>query len=105
MSVVEAERRAISRALAMGGARAVARVQYGTYTVASRTRAGTSHIVSVVDGAYFCTCEAGVSGKPCWHGAAVLIAKVEHASGGRVTGPSARCATSQVRAPEVARAA
>lgn len=81
--------RAINKALAMGGASTVERVRYGTYKVASRTREQLHHTVSVdARGTYHCTCEAGLQGRPCWHAAAVYIAKVEHASGGRVAGPS-----------------
>ena len=83
------QQRAISKALAMGGAQTVERVRYGTYRVASRTRAQLAHTVSVVEGTYWCTCEAGLAGRPCWHAAAVFVAKAE-ATGVRVTGPAAR---------------
>lgn len=43
--------------------------------------------VRVVDGRWSCDCEAGRSGRPCAHQAAVLIRKME-ADGGRVTGPA-----------------
>jgi hypothetical protein len=91
MASTGAEARAISRALANGGAAAVRRVRYGLYRVESASRPGTAHTVSVdARGRYRCSCEAGVAGRPaCWHRAAVWIAKVEHASRGkaRVTGP------------------
>jgi hypothetical protein len=91
MALSGSERNAISRALARGGAAAVERVRYGRYRVASASRPGTAHIVSVDDqGRYRCDCEAGVVERACWHAAAVLIAKVEHASGARVTGPGRR---------------
>jgi SWIM zinc finger len=90
MAPQELHRRAIARALAQGGAAAVRRVRYGLYRVESATRAGMQHTVSVdARGVYRCSCECGLAGRPCWHQAAVLIAKVEHASKGRVTGPSA----------------
>ena len=55
--------------------------------MASASRAGVVHTVTVdAAGAYACDCEAGRHGKPCWHAAAVYVARVEHASGGRVTG-------------------
>jgi hypothetical protein len=86
----ELRRRAIARALAQGGAAAVRRVRYGLYRVASATRAGAQHTVSVdARGVYRCSCAGGLAGRPCWHQAAVLIAKVEHASKGRVTGAAA----------------
>lgn len=84
MARSELERRAIARALAMGGAAAVTRRRYGLYRVASNTRPGLSHTVSVdARGQYWCTCEAGLAGRPCWHAGAVYVAKVE-AGGARV---------------------
>jgi hypothetical protein len=93
MALTSGERSAISRALARGGAAAVARARFGLYRVASASRPGTVHTVSVdARGRYRCDCEAGVAGKACWHAAAVYVAKVEHASkgGARVTGPGRR---------------
>jgi hypothetical protein len=93
MALTSSERSAISRALARGGAAAVARVRFGLYRVASSSRPGTVHTVSVdAAGRYRCDCEAGVAGRACWHAAAVFVAKVEHASqgGARVTGPGRR---------------
>src|SRR4051794_30520623 len=88
MDVRTAQQRAIGRALANGGAAAVRRVRCGLYKVESSSRPGTVHTVSVeASGTYRCTCEAGVAERVCWHQAAVYIAKLEHASGGRVTGP------------------
>jgi hypothetical protein len=80
-------RRAFTRALANGGAAVVRRERYGLYRVKSATRVGVWHTVSVVGRNWFCTCEAALSGKPCWHQAATYIAKVE-AGGGRVSGPA-----------------
>lgn len=84
-----AQQRAISRALAMGGAAAVRRIRCGLYKVESATRPGMVHTVSVdASGAYHCSCEAAVSGRAsCWHRASVYIARLEHNSGVRVTGP------------------
>ena len=91
MALRGSERNAISRALARGGAAAVGRVRYGRYRVASASRPGTAHAVSVDDqGWYHCDCEAGVAARVCWHVAAVFIAKLEHVSGARVTGPGRR---------------
>jgi hypothetical protein len=89
MALGESERSAIGRALARGGAAAVTRIRYGLYRVASNSRGGRFHTVTVDGrGRYRCDCEAGVAGKVCWAQAAVLIAKTEHASQGRarVTG-------------------
>lgn len=84
-----AQRNAIRRALAHGGAAVVSRVRFGRYRVASASRPGSMHSVSVDEhGTYRCSCEAGKAGRPCWHAAAVYIAKVERASKGRVTGPA-----------------
>lgn len=94
MGPEELRRRAISKALAMGGAGTVARVRYGTYRVASRTRAGLTHTVSVVGQNFFCTCPAGAAGRPCWHAAAVFVAKIE-AHGARVTGPGTQVAPAE----------
>lgn len=78
----------MARALTRGGAAAVSRIRFGLYRVASSSRAGRFHTVSVdARGAYRCDCEAGIAGKPCWAQAAVYIAKVE-SGGGRVTGPA-----------------
>jgi hypothetical protein len=91
MSTAEIQRRAIHRALALGGAALVQRVRFGLYRVESATRPGTFHTVSVdAAGHYRCTCEAGVSGRACWHQASVFIAKAEaNNKGWRVTGPAA----------------
>jgi hypothetical protein len=91
MALTGSERSAISRALARGGAAAVGRVRYGLYRVGSASRPGTVHTVSVdAQGRYRCDCEAGMAGRVCWHAAAVFVAKVEHTSGARVTGPGRR---------------
>lgn len=80
-----AQQRAIGKALAMGGAGAVTRVRFGLYQVRSATRPGAQHTVSQdAGGRLHCSCEAGLSGKPCWHAGAVYVAKVE-SGGGRVT--------------------
>jgi hypothetical protein len=93
MGAAELRRRAISRALANGGAAAVRRVRYGLYRVASASRAGHFHTVGVDErGTYRCSCEAGIANKVCWAMAAVFIAKVEHASKARVTGPASPAA-------------
>ena len=98
MALSGSERNAVQRALARGGAAAVARVRFGLYRVVSNSRPGTHHTVSVEDaGRYRCDCEAGVAGRACWHAAAVFVAKVEHTSGGRVTGPGGRPAGLPVR--------
>ena len=90
MAPQELRRRAIARALANGGAAAVRRVRFGLYEVASASRPGTQHRVRVIGANWFCSCEASLAGKPCWHQAAVYVAKLEHAMGGkgRVTGPA-----------------
>lgn len=87
-----AQGRAISRALAHGGASCVRRVRCGLYKVQSATRPGMVHTVSVdAGGAYHCSCEAALAGCPaCWHRASVYIARLEHNSGVRVTGPATR---------------
>jgi hypothetical protein len=85
------ERKAISRALELGGAAAVRRLRYGVYAVASASRPGVVHTVTVDGaGAWTCTCEAGRRGRVCWHRASVFIAKVERAGGARVIGPVPR---------------
>ncbi len=93
MTNQELQRRAINRALARavanGGAAAVRRIRCGHYKVQSATRPGLTHTVSVdAGGTYHCSCEAGLAGRICWHTASVYVAKVEHASGGRVVGPA-----------------
>lgn len=87
MEVDERQRRAISRALARGGAK---RVEPGVYPDTYRVRSGTReecwHNVAVDGGVYRCDCEAGLARLPCAHAAAVYVARLE-ASGARVTGP------------------
>ena len=92
MAPGELRRRAIARALANGGAAAVRRVRYGHYEVASASRPGTRHRVKVIGANWFCSCEASLAGRPCWHQAAVWLAKLEHTSRVRVTGPGTRLA-------------
>src|SRR5687768_15443010 len=88
-TVVEMRQRAIYRALANGGAAAVTRIKCGHYLVQSATRPGLTHTVRVDGATWHCTCEAAVAGRAsCWHRAAVLIAKTEHVSGAKVTGPA-----------------
>jgi hypothetical protein len=87
MERAELERRAITRALAMGGASCVTRLKFGSYAVESASRPGTVHRVSVVGQTYLCSCEAGLAGRPCWHAGAVYVAKIQ-VGGGRVTGPA-----------------
>jgi SWIM zinc finger len=105
MSIEQQRRNAISRALAHGGAAAVTRVRFGLYRVASASRPGAAHTVSVdARGAYRCSCEAGLAGRPaCWHRAAVFVAKLEHAmrGKGRVTSPAAPSAPAPVLAPVI----
>ena len=92
MSTEQAQRNAISRALARGGASVVTRVRYGLYRVASGSREGRFHTVSVDErGVYRCDCEAGIAHRVCWAMAAVFIAKTE-AKGARVTSPSREAA-------------
>lgn len=78
---------AIQKALELNGAAKVERIQYGVYRVPSAT-SERSYLVTVHGSEYVCDCTAGMHGKACWHGAAVLIAKVEHASSARVIGPA-----------------
>jgi hypothetical protein len=98
-------RRAISRALARGGAAAVTRVRYGLYQVASSSRPGRFHTVAVdAGGRYRCDCEVE---RACWHAGAVFVAKVP-AGGGRVIGlasPASRAAPARPGAGALARAA
>jgi hypothetical protein len=105
MSIGQQQRNAISRAMARGGAAAVARVRYGLYRVASSSRPGRVHTVTVdVQGGYRCDCEAGLAGRVCWAQAAVFIAKTE-AKGARVTGPAAPPAPAPANVISFARAA
>jgi hypothetical protein len=103
MEPERAQRRAIARALANGGATTVTRLRYGLYAVASASRPGTAHRVSVdVQGRYACSCPAGLSGRPCWHAGAVFIARLEHDSGVRVVAGTSGPAPPPPRAPGVA---
>ena len=93
MAPQELRQRAIARALANGGAAAVRRVRFGLYEVASASRPETQHRVRVIGANWFCSCEAGLGGRPCWHAASVWLAKLEHNSKVRVTGPGTRPAS------------
>ena len=58
--------------------------------MASSCPGGPVHTVSVdARGGYHCDCEAALAHRVCWAMAAVYIAKVEHASKGRVVSPAA----------------
>jgi hypothetical protein len=94
MTTDEMRRRAVAKALVMAGAADVRPVRYGLYLVGSASRPGAVvHTVTGTreDGADLkCTCEAGLSGKPCWHAASVWLAKMEHNFGVRVTEVASR---------------
>ena len=80
---------AIRKAVERGGAKLVRRVRFGLYRIESAHEAGRVYTVRVdAHGHYSCDCAAGASGRPCWHAAAVYVAKIEHSSGGRVTAPA-----------------
>ena len=80
---------AIRKAVERGGAKLVRRVRFGLYLIESAHEAGRVYTVRVdAQGRYSCDCAAGASGRPCWHAAAVYVAKIEHSSGGRVTAPA-----------------
>jgi len=83
---------AITKAVALGTAATVQRVRFGLYRVPSSDGTRT-YRVTVVGSRYSCECPAGQHGKACVHAAAVLVAKTERASGGRVTGPAAALAS------------
>ena len=104
MALSNSEQKAVAKAIELNGARLVERVQYGTYLVPSATT-DESHIVTVQGSDYRCTCLAGQHNRPCWHKAAVLIAKVEHASRARVIGPAPVPAVPAASVPTVTRSA
>jgi hypothetical protein len=85
MSTGEMRERAIRRALGLGLAGEVVRVRLGWYRLPSTTRPGTVHTVRVVDGRYRCDCEAGRSGRPCAHAAAVFILFIRKVQQGGAT--------------------
>ena len=82
---------AIRKAVELGGPAKVQRVEFGTYLVPSATAPDVTHVITGqrLDGADLeCDCSAGAWGRPCWHAAAVMVAKLEHAAGVRVLGPA-----------------
>ena len=87
MALNKNERNAVAKAVELNGAAQVERVQYGVYRVPSAA-SDASYLVTVHGTEYVCDCTAGQHGRACWHKAAVLIAKVEHASRARVIGPA-----------------
>jgi hypothetical protein len=74
------ERKALVKAIKLNGAALVTRLEYGVYAVPSQTQPGVEYLVRGVrlDGSdHSCTCEAGNRGIPCWHVAAVRLARVQ----------------------------
>jgi hypothetical protein len=74
------ERKALVKAIKLNGAALVTRLQHGIYAVPSQTQPGVEYLVCGVrmDGSdHSCTCEAGNRGIPCWHIAAVRLARVQ----------------------------
>jgi hypothetical protein len=91
MTAGEMERRAIQKALIRRDSAGFERVCLGTYRVSSASRPGAWHTVRVTaDGRHACTCEAGLSRKPCWHSALTYVIRLEKNSGARVTSPTTR---------------
>jgi hypothetical protein len=75
-----AQRKALVKAIKLNGAALVTRLEYGVYAVPSQTQPGVEYLVRGVrlDGSdHSCTCEAGNRGIPCWHIAAVRLARVQ----------------------------
>jgi hypothetical protein len=75
------ERKALVKAIKLNGAALVTRLEHGIYAVPSQTQPGVEYLVCGVrmDGSdHSCTCEAGNRGIPCWHVAAVRLARVQH---------------------------
>jgi hypothetical protein len=75
-----AQRKALVKAIKLNGAALVTRLEHGIYAVPSQTRPGVEYLVCGVrmDGSdHTCTCEAGNRGTPCWHIAAVRLARVQ----------------------------
>jgi hypothetical protein len=74
------ERKALVKAIKLNGAALVMRLEHGIYAVPSQTQPGVEYLVCGVklDGSdHTCTCEAGNRGIPCWHVAAVRLARVQ----------------------------
>jgi hypothetical protein len=74
------ERKALVKAIKLNGAALVMRLEHGIYAVPSHTQPGVEYLVCGVrmDGSdHSCTCEAGNRGIPCWHVAAVRLARVQ----------------------------
>jgi len=93
---------AIQKAVELGTAANVERVQYGVYRVPSASSKRT-YLVTVHGAEYVCDCTAGQHGKPCHHTAAVLIAKTERMSGARVLGPAPVAAPTAPATPKARR--
>jgi hypothetical protein len=75
-----AQRNALVKAIKLNGASLVTRLEHGIYAVPSQTQPGVEYLVCGVklDGSdHSCTCEAGNRGIPCWHMAAVRLARVQ----------------------------
>jgi hypothetical protein len=80
MSISAGERNALHKALVLDGAARVKRLSHGRYAVPSQTQPGVEYLVCGVrmDGRdHTCSCEAGNRGIPCWHVAAVRLARVQ----------------------------
>jgi hypothetical protein len=75
-----AQRKALVKAIKLNGAALVMRLEHGIYAVPSQTQPGIEYLVCGVklDGSdHTCSCEAGNRGIPCWHVAAVRLARVQ----------------------------
>jgi len=73
------ERKAITKAQAMGGAAVVQRISHGVYQVPSATEAGAFYTVTgtAMDASdHTCECVAATHGRVCWHIAAVRLVPI-----------------------------
>lgn len=62
-----AQRDAYTRALYHHLRGVTAEAVEGAWMLASATRPGVVHRVTVADGIHLCSCEAGTNGRACWH--------------------------------------
>ncbi len=94
--MTDSERKAISKAQALGGAALVQRLRHGKYRVPSATEAGVFYTVTgtAMDASdHRCDCPAGLHGRACWHVSAVRLARIR----AEALKQAARLAEAQVR--------
>jgi len=101
------EQRAFIKAAHIRGWESVTRLEYGRYLVRSASSTATYVVIGTERNGrdHTCSCEAAISGRMCWHPAAMVLAR-QHAAWHRASRAAASLAArfpcrGRVRASEV----